>query len=157
MPEWAGSLSIRMNGEEVQPVTNASWATVTRVWQNGDKVHVQIPLRLRSVPVDAQHLNRVAIAYGPVVLVQDGSYTLPLTKSGDSEDLTTQIRLMSHEQVFAAQGLAQESKLAFRITASAPDGVFSPQWGLFMPFYAFDQHYPYRMYFDLDDPVDTGV
>jgi hypothetical protein len=112
---------------------------------------------VRSVPVDQQHPKRVAIMYGPVVLVQDGSYTLPLSKGAAGEDLSAQIVRVVDGPDHPQEVVNDGSKLRFRITNSAPEGVFSPAWGQFMPFYAVDREFPYRMYFDLDEPLDAGV
>jgi hypothetical protein len=157
VPQWARGLSISVNGEQVKAANAAGWAIVERRWQNRDEVIVHIPMQVRSVPVDQQHPKRVAIMYGPVVLVQDGSYTLPLSKGAAGEDLSAQIVRVVDGPDHPQEVVNDGSKLRFRITNSAPEGVFSPAWGQFMPFYAVDREFPYRMYFDLDEPLDAGV
>lgn len=99
---------------------------------------------LRSVSVDEQHPNRVAIVYGPVVLVQNGQYTLPFTGAALQAGASG---------VLVPTGMPLE----FQIAAAAPKGVFAPAWGIFAPFYRVGHEIPYRMYFDLDERSDVGV
>ena len=96
-------------------------------WQNAG------PVRLRFVPIDQQRPQRVALMYGPVVLVQDGRYTQRLTSVPGGEGL----------------GITRVgNRLQFRVAAQ-PKRIFRPEWGAFMPFYEMGQGFPYRMYFDL--------
>jgi hypothetical protein len=46
-------------------------------------VEIRIPLKLRRVPVDKQHPDRVAVRRGPVVLAQEAQHDpLPAQKAG---------------------------------------------------------------------------
>jgi DUF1680 family protein len=145
VPGWAPELNAAVNGIEAhisaQPGT---WATIDRIWKDGDKITVQIPMQLRLVPVDKQHPNRTALLYGPVVLVQDGRYTRELIRAEGAEELSKQI-------------VPTGKPLEFRITDSVPNDVFAPAWGMFVPFYQVGREFPYRMYFDLNEPPDAGV
>jgi DUF1680 family protein len=115
------------------PTKPGSWATIDRTWNAGDRVTIQIPMRLHLVPIDRQHPQRVALMYGPVVLVQDGRYTQRLTSVPGGGDL----------------GITHVGNgLQFRVAAH-PKSIFRPEWGAFMPFYEIGQGFPYWMYFDL--------
>ena len=68
-PAWAKSgLNATINGQPC-PITAqpGSYATIQRVWNNGDRLEVQIPfgLRTETMPGDT---NKISIFYGPLVL-----------------------------------------------------------------------------------------
>ena len=136
VPTWSQDAAITVNRSRVDVASQpGTWATVRRTWQSGDRVTIQIPMRLRFVPIDRQHPRRVALMYGPVVLVQDGRYTRGLTHVPADQELSKWI-------------IPTGKPLEFRV-AEQPGGVFAPTWGSFMPFYQVGQGIPYRMYFDL--------
>jgi hypothetical protein len=64
-------MAFKVNGELVKVATEpGTWAVIDRVWKNGDRVEMEMTWSLKEVPVDYQHPGRVAIADGPVVLVE---------------------------------------------------------------------------------------
>jgi uncharacterized protein len=70
IPYWAENASFSINGKPFQPqekLAPSSYAVIDRTWKNGDRVDVQLPMRLhlQAIPDDA---NLVAIMYGPLVL-----------------------------------------------------------------------------------------
>lgn len=60
---------VTVNGmeNETKAVPN-TWMTVTREWQDGDTVTIELPYALSFKSVDAQHPEIVAFCYGPLVL-----------------------------------------------------------------------------------------
>lgn len=136
IPGWSQGARFEINGKtlsvEAKPGT---WATVRRVWDPGDRISLEIPMRLKRMPIDKQHPNRVALVYGPVVLVQDGRYTRMPAHLPDDDELAQYIRP-------AGGGLRFE-------IAKPTGGVFAPAWGAFLPFYGIGAGIPYRMYFDV--------
>jgi DUF1680 family protein len=44
---------------------------IQREWKDGDKVDLEIPLKLRVEPIDPQHTDTVALLAGPLVLFGD--------------------------------------------------------------------------------------
>ncbi|MGA2185711.1 MAG: hypothetical protein ABSH47_22050 [Bryobacteraceae bacterium] len=92
-------------------------------------------MHLRLVPIDTQHPRRVALVYGPVVLVQDARNNLWPTRMPGDRDLSRWI-------------VREGDSLGFRV-AEPSQGVFAPAWGRFAPFYRTGPGVPYRMYFDL--------
>ncbi|HEX4030678.1 MAG TPA: beta-L-arabinofuranosidase domain-containing protein [Terracidiphilus sp.] len=125
VPRWSRGATIKINGAAqdiaCQPGT---WATVSRSWMPGDTVTIQVPMRLTFEPVDKQHPNRVAVMYGPVVLVRN--QTPILIPKGDNESNWIVENGQSLEFKAAAQPL-----------------------GNFTPFYQVGEGTPYNMYFDL--------
>jgi DUF1680 family protein len=125
VPRWSRGATVKVNGEtqnvSCQPGT---WAVIARTWSSGDRVTLQLPLRLSLAPIDKQHPNRVAVMYGPVVLVRDQNPILA-PKGNDISDWLT------------ARGPGLEFS-----------GVGQPH-GAFLPFYKVGAGTPYNMYFDL--------
>jgi DUF1680 family protein len=124
VPGWAEGATVKVNGVlQTVAARPGTWAEIRRTWKAGDRVAIQIGMRLKTVPVDAQHLQRVALVYGPVVLVQKLESVLP---ASTGEILTRMPR---------GNGL----------TFSAPGQPV----GDFVPFYKVGAGVPYNMYFDL--------
>jgi DUF1680 family protein len=67
-PSWCQSLTIKINGrpwaKSQQP---GSYVAVDRVWHNGDRVEVQLPMSLHVEPLPGRP-DVVAMLYGPIVL-----------------------------------------------------------------------------------------
>ena len=125
VPRWSKGATVKINGDEqnirCQPGT---WAVIQRTWAPGDRVSVQLPMHLALAPIDKQHPKRVAVTYGPVVLVRNQDPIL-MPKGNDVSDW------------IAARGQGLEF-----------NAVGQPH-GTFLPFYKVDGGTPYNMYFDL--------
>lgn len=125
VPRWCQGAVAEVNGETAlrnpQP---GDWAVIERVWEDGDRVKIEIPMRLEAVSIDRQHPNRVAFRYGPVVLVR---YDPPIM-SGSLDRITESI---------SRRGKALEFE--------APN----QRWGPFVPFYRLGFGQGYHMYFDV--------
>ena len=136
VPGWAEGAALEVNEKPFETAAQpGTWATVRRLWDSGDRVAIRIPMRVRLVPVDDWHPHRVALAYGPVVLVQDARYTLRPRRLPSDQNLSRWI-------------IRESPSLKFRV-AEPPAGVFAPTWGSFLPYYQVGAGAPYRMYFDL--------
>ena len=77
IPEWAEGASLSVNGKRQATATPGQFAAIRREWKSGERVDLELPLRLRLEPIDAQHPNTVALLRGPLVLMavkqqQDG-------------------------------------------------------------------------------------
>ena len=124
VPAWTRNVAVKVNDAELNIAAQpGTWAKIERTWSPGDRVTIRLPMQLRLSPIDAQHSNRVAAVYGPVVLVQ-GSETVAASVS----DPTRWI---------APQGGPLEFRSQQRST------------GTFVPFYRVGQDSSYRMYFDV--------
>ena len=51
-----------------EPVAAGNFTTVRRAWKKGDRIELELPMRLRLEAIDAQHLQTVALLCGPLVL-----------------------------------------------------------------------------------------
>lgn len=136
VPDWATTASVRVNGSAVPvDIRPSKWATLQRTWHKGDRIEIRIPMRLRAEAIDEQHPERVAILYGPVVLVEDLRFNLGLQMQAghhSPEDLAARLR----------QG---KNPLQFDVI-DPPDQVIRS--GRFYPYYAAQRDIPYRMYHD---------
>lgn len=125
VPGWARGVTAAVNGRpEPLAASPGTWAVIRRRWAPGDRVEIRLPMALALAPVDPQHPKRVAVTYGPVVLVRDESPRL--TPSGASP----------------SDWIASSGK-GLEFSAGA-----QPQGG-FRPFYRVGAGVPYGMYFDL--------
>lgn len=69
-PEVNGLVSLTVNGARVKPVIEKGYATVTRNWKAGDKIELELPLKVQRVTaVDkiASTRGKVALRYGPLI------------------------------------------------------------------------------------------
>jgi DUF1680 family protein len=125
VPRWAAGAAVKVNGTAQEiPCRPGTWALIQRTWAPGDKVSIQFPMRLHLAPIDPQHPQRVALMYGPVVLVQNQE---PL--------------LVPQGNDVSAWMAASGKPLEFS-SAAQPQGPF-------LPFYQVGRGTPYNMYFDL--------
>jgi DUF1680 family protein len=122
IPRWADRFSLYVNKEK-QTITAkpGQWASIRREWKSGDRVEVKLPMFIRLIPIDVQHPTRVAVTYGPVVLVQKAEPKL----SGDTKNLLG------------------------RLSAPLSFSVRTQLTGDFVPFYQIGANVPYNMYFDI--------
>jgi len=66
IPSWAGSAALAVNGE---PAGNAQSGmhTLDREWMAGDKVTIEMPMKVRLVKGRRAQAGRAAVMYGPLV------------------------------------------------------------------------------------------
>jgi len=71
IPAWADTSELRINGEPAGvEIVPGSYARITREWQAGDAVSLELPMRarrLRSHPRVLDNRGHVALARGPIV------------------------------------------------------------------------------------------
>jgi len=70
IPAWAQSAEVFVNGTR-QPglAVPGQFASVQREWAGGDRVELELPMKMRLEPIDARHANTVALLRGPLVLM----------------------------------------------------------------------------------------
>ena len=69
IPAWADGASISINGERwVNPVSPGIFASLRREWRQGDRVQLELPMRMRLEALDSANPNTVALLRGPLVL-----------------------------------------------------------------------------------------
>jgi hypothetical protein len=125
VPGWAEAASIKINGHPfAASIRPGHWAEVRREWTTGDRLEYTISMELMMIPVDRKHPSRIALTYGPVVLVQEQDPKLLLSKP----NLRPEMKPTGKPLVFA--------------TSHAAIPVMKP-------FYSIGLGRPYSMYFDL--------
>lgn len=69
VPAWAEGAAVAVNGKRASTsVVPGTFATIRRRWNTGDHVELDLPMKLRLEPIDAQHQQTVALLCGPLVL-----------------------------------------------------------------------------------------
>jgi DUF1680 family protein len=70
VPEVNGLVSLAVNGKAVKPVVEKGYAVITRTWKAGDKIDLELPLkvqRLSAAEEVAALRGKVALRYGPLI------------------------------------------------------------------------------------------
>jgi len=83
IPAWAGPVTVvKINGQAwTGGLTPGAFATIDRVWADGDKIELTIDMPLRYETVDKQHLDRLAAVQGPLALFATGDRFTSFTKT----------------------------------------------------------------------------
>lgn len=73
VPHWAdGTNEVYINGKKQDMTcTPGEWLTLMREWEDGDRIGIIFPFRLRFEAVDEYNPDIVALCYGPLVLSTD--------------------------------------------------------------------------------------
>jgi uncharacterized protein len=138
IPAWAATTHVEVNGRAAEVTDTERWLALRRTWQPGDTIKLRFDYGLRAVPVDAFHPNRVAMAYGPVVLAQDASWSAPFAAPVPWE--------MNEWDRFLVR---RDDGLLFD---PVTPGTARMATGPFRAVYDVPESQPYRVYHDLDRP-----
>lgn len=122
------------------------WITINRSWHD-EKVTLRFPMKARVVPVDSHHPNRIAVMFGPLLMVQDARYTLPIR--GDETSIVSNLTKVSDrpELKLGTDGSSAQNTDAVHTDINIANGE---KVGHFIPFYDVPQRHPYRAYIDMD-------
>jgi DUF1680 family protein len=120
IPAWAQDAQIAVNGIGQKGVAEPGrFASIRRTWKSGDRVELELPLKMRLEPIDAQHTDTVALLRGPLVLMavkeNEGS---PLTQVTRGELLGA--RRVSERQWQVATANGPGAMLPFTWLGSRP-------------------------------------
>jgi hypothetical protein len=70
IPQWAEGASLSVNGRRADTeVVPGQFAAIRRTWSDGDRVELELPLKMRLETIDERNTNTVALLSGPVVLM----------------------------------------------------------------------------------------
>lgn len=110
IPAWTSGAKITINGQAAQGVstTPGTYARLARTWSSGDKVTVQLPMALRTLPSN-DNPNITAVAFGPVILC--GNYGTSSLTSTPTLALGSLRRTSSSSLAFTATANGQAVNL----------------------------------------------
>ena len=69
-PDADGITSIKVNDVKVTPTIENGYAVITRSWKKGDKIELELPMKVQKVKADdkiAADIGKVALRYGPLI------------------------------------------------------------------------------------------
>ena len=70
IPGWAEGASVFVNGKRQQERAKpGEFAAIRRDWKTGDRVELELPLKMRLETIDPRHTDTVALLRGPLVLM----------------------------------------------------------------------------------------
>ena len=71
IPSWASPNPLLLvNGSRIDNAANpGTFVAIRRLWKEGDRIQIELPMPLRLEAVDANHPNLVALLSGPLVLM----------------------------------------------------------------------------------------
>jgi uncharacterized protein len=70
VPEVNGYNSLKVNGESIRPEIKNGYAVITRIWEKGDRIDLELPMEIQRVTADERveaNRGKVALRYGPLV------------------------------------------------------------------------------------------
>lgn len=104
IPAWAEGASVSVNGvRHKEPIVPGRFAAVQSEWKTGDRIEVDLPLRMRLEPIDERHGDTVALLRGPVVLMA------VKREQGEQPPRVTRERLLSARRLSERQWEVQTS------------------------------------------------
>jgi uncharacterized protein len=72
IPQWSlldgGHPRLRVNGRPVPVEIRLGFASINRIWTDGDRIELDLPMSVRLVPINAYHPDVVALVRGPQML-----------------------------------------------------------------------------------------
>jgi DUF1680 family protein len=128
-PGWlAGPVTARINGEPVNlSRPPGHWVLLRRLWKQGDRLVITLPMRLWVSPLVPGRVYPAAILYGPVVLAA----------RADGAAFVEKLDLQHLEQALTP---VAGDPLTWRLTADPAV--------LLRPFFAYEEGQPYYFYLD---------
>jgi DUF1680 family protein len=70
IPAWGRDASILVNGARQKGLAKAGeFAAIQREWKNGDRVELELPMKMRLETINSRHTDTVALLRGPIVLM----------------------------------------------------------------------------------------
>jgi len=80
IPSWAEGASVAVNGRRLgETIAAEQFASIRRQWRTGDRIELELPMRLRLEPIDERHPGTVALLWGPLVLFAIATSSPPVT------------------------------------------------------------------------------
>ena len=74
IPEWSRETKVSVNGVPVEKVTSGTYLKIDRTWNPGDKMALELDLRLRALRGDQHVQFNTSLLRGPILLTFDQKY-----------------------------------------------------------------------------------
>ena len=145
VPGWSRGMTFTVNGAATDVAATAGqWATIERTWAPGDVVEIELGAGLTLEAVDQWHPKRAALLYGPVVLAQEGTFSMPFAVNGQPAP-----EALDGMFTRADEGAGPAGRMVFK---PVDQGTAEQPIGIFRPLMDYEERTPYRIYLDLDAP-----
>ncbi len=96
IPAWAEGAEVFLNGTRQKGLAvPGQFAELRRQWRNGDRIELELPLKMRLEPIDTRHADTVALVRGPLVLM------------AVKESRSAALPKISREQLLAARRVSE--------------------------------------------------
>ncbi|MCQ4086206.1 beta-L-arabinofuranosidase domain-containing protein [Saccharibacillus sp. JS10] len=107
LPDWLhGEASLTLGGESVPIEAIDGFAVIRRLWADGDRIQLRLPMTLRAIGLpDAPHT--VAFRYGPAVL-SAGLGTADMTESATGVAVSVPTRSMLVKDFITVEGSPED-------------------------------------------------
>ena len=156
IPGWCSDAKVSVNGQQIDiaGVIVDSYAIITRSWQDGDRIEVDLPMepvRMRSNPLVRANVGRVAIQNGPIVYcleeVDNGPNLQTLVLPKDAALVVSfQEDLLDGVNVITAKGeRVKEEDWGKELYMANPCTQYEPADLTFVPYYAWVNREPGEM------------
>lgn len=76
IPQWSKQTSIIVNSEKITDFTPGEYATITRIWNKGDSIKIQLDMRGRVEFLQDGNHRHASIHRGPILLARDSRFDL---------------------------------------------------------------------------------
>ena len=71
IPAWADGATVKVGNSQVSSVAAGEYLDLKQVWQSGDVIEVDLPMRMRFVVGDNEAAGKVSLYRGPILLAYD--------------------------------------------------------------------------------------
>ena len=145
VPDWTRGMTFAVNGQPIDVVAErGQWASIERTWAPGDQLEVMLGSGLAVEAIDAWHPDRLALRYGPLVLAQEGIFTMPFQLGADRSPATLDAMFQR-----ADEGAGPAGRMVFR---PVDRGAAEQPIGQFRPLMDYAERTPHRVYHDVTAP-----
>jgi uncharacterized protein len=124
IPAWSQNTTISVNGKEVANIVPGAIASISRKWQSGDKIELNLDMRGRIIKLGANP-ESLALLRGPVVLARDSRLAGPvlqavITPVSDKDGYVALEPVLSDSKDFRMQFNAMVSVESYTEAAARP-------------------------------------
>ena len=120
IPGWCANPVLKVNGVTVTAAAGPTYVTVSRTWNTGDTVTLQLPMTTRVTTWASNH-NAVSVSYGPL------TFSLPITENWTSIGGTADWPIWSVQPGSPWNyGLSSTAFTVTKYTGALPANPFTP-------------------------------